>query len=205
MKIQRHPLLLIVSGPAGSGKTTLCDRMCAEVSGVERVVTSTTREPREGELDTVDYYFFDRDTFEKKVSAGDFYEHAKVHTNYYGTLKSEIQDKFAKGIDLLLNIDVQGAASFRQAAQEDPQLAERLITVFVMATEESELRSRLATRGTDDEAEINRRMLSAQKEMQEWSDYDYVIDSLTRDEDFDRLRCIYQAEKLRTERNTLSQ
>lgn len=203
MIIESQPLLLIVSGPAGSGKTTLCERMCSEVTGVQRVVTSTTRAPREGEVDREDYYFFDHATFEKKVAAGDFYEHAKVHTNYYGTLKSEIAEKFAQGIDLMLNIDVQGAASFRQSAELDPKMAERLVTVFVAATDEKELRRRLAARGTDDEAEIDRRMFSAQKEMKEWSDYDYVIDSRTRQEDFSRLLNIYYAEKLRTVRHRL--
>ena len=112
--------LFIVSGPAGSGKTTVCDRMLNEVSGVQRVVTSTTRAPRGGERDTVDYYFFDRPTFEQKIEAGEFYEHARVHNNLYGTLKSEVQGKLASGIDLLLNIDVQGAAQMRETAKAYP-------------------------------------------------------------------------------------
>ncbi len=194
---------MIVSGPAGSGKTTLCERICKELPQVQRVVTSTTRLPREGERNGVDYYFFDLPTFEKKITNHDFYEYARVHTNYYGTLKSEIADKFACNIDLMLNIDVQGAASFRQSTQHDPLLAERLITVFVAVTDENELRRRLNVRGTDSVEEINRRMVSAQKELKEWSDYDYVIDSRTREEDFERLRSIYQAEKHRTIRHRL--
>ena len=116
---ESNGILLIVSGPAGSGKTTVCDRMLAEVSSIQRVVTSTTRPPREGEQH-IDYYFFDHDTFAAKVQAGDFYEHANVHTNRYGTLKSEIHEKLAAGKDLLLNIDVQGAATFAKQARLIP-------------------------------------------------------------------------------------
>ena len=92
--------LFILSGPAGCGKTTLCNRMIAELPQIKRVVTSTTRAPRKGEVDKSDYYFFDQKTFEKKVIAGEFYEYAKVHGNLYGTLKSEVEEKLASGNDL---------------------------------------------------------------------------------------------------------
>lgn len=203
MLIESQPLLMIVSGPAGSGKTTLCTRMCEEISEISRVVTSTTRTPRAGEVEGEDYYFFEKKRFEEKIQAGDFYEYAAVHTRYYGTLKSEIDNKFAKNRDLLLNIDVQGAASFRAARDQDPELAQRLVTVFVTATDLGELRRRLAARGTDDDAEIERRMGTAQEEMKEWCHYDYIIDSRSREEDFVRLLSIYRGEKLRTHRHRL--
>lgn len=187
--------LIIVSGPAGSGKTTVCDRMLAEVPSVERVVTSTTRKPRGGELDTVDYYFFDHDTFNAKIAAGEFYEYAHVHSNLYGTLKREVQDKLASGTDLLLNIDVQGAAQMRETAQQDPLLKGNIITVFIMPPSVEELESRLRGRGTDAEDEVQRRMQVALDEMKQSTHYDHTILSGTRDEDFAALNEIYLAAK----------
>ena len=187
-------ILLIVSGPAGSGKTTVCDRMLAEVEDVQRVVTSTTRPPREGEQHKIDYYFFDHETFEAKVQAGDFYEYANVHTNRYGSLKSEIHEKLAAGTDLLLNIDVQGAATFREAGKTDPHLIGKVITVFIMPPSMEELENRLRDRSTDDEAEIQRRLGVAREEVKQKDLYDQCILSGTRDEDFEALREIYYRE-----------
>lgn len=188
-------LLLIVSGPAGSGKTTVCDRMLAEEPGLQRVVTATTRAPRDGEHDKLDYYFFDHATFDAKVNRGDFYEYAHVHSNRYGTLKSEIQDKLAVGKDLLLNIDVQGAATFREAGRDDPLLKGKVVTVFIMPPSMDELESRLRHRSTDDEAEIQRRLCVARDEMKQRELYDHCILSGTRYEDFEALQRIYREEK----------
>jgi len=188
-------LLIIVSGPAGSGKTTLCYRMLAEMPQVERVVTSTTRPPRNGEVDTVDYYFFDHDTFQAKIAAGEFYEHAHVHSNLYGTLKSEVQDKLSTGSDLLLNIDVQGAAQMRETAQEDPLLQGKVVTVFIMPPTIEELEARLRGRGSDPEDEVQRRMQVALKEIELSEHYDRRILSGSRDQDFTALRTIYEEAK----------
>lgn len=188
-------MLIIVSGPAGSGKTTVCDRMLAEEPGLQRVVTSTTRPPREGERHTVDYYFFDHPTFEAKVAAGEFFEWAHVHTNRYGTLKSEIHDKLSAGTDLLLNIDVQGAATFREAGREDTLLRGKVVTVFIMPPSLEELESRLRHRSTDDESEIQRRLRVAREEIPQRDLYDHCILSGTRYEDFEALREIYRKEK----------
>ena len=193
--IPQTGLLIIVSGPAGSGKTTLCDRMLAEVPALCRVVTSTTRKPREGEKDHVDYYFFDHATFEQKIAAGHFYEYAHVHSNIYGTLKSEVQDKLAAGTDLLLNIDVQGAAQMRQTAQTDELLKGHVVTVFIMPRTLEELEQRLRGRATDAEDEIQRRMQVATAEMQQHELYDHTILSGSRDEDFEALQKIYIDEK----------
>lgn len=188
-------ILLIVSGPAGSGKTTVCERMLAEVPGIQRVVTSTTRPPRTGERDRIDYYFFDHAAFEAKVAAGEFYEHAQVHSNRYGTLKREIQDKLAAGTDLLLNIDVQGAATFRQAGQEDTLLNGKVVTVFILPPSMEELEARLRGRSTDDETEIQRRLQVAREELEQREFYDHQIFSRSRDKDFEALQSIYRKEK----------
>lgn len=185
-------LIIIVSGPAGSGKTTLCERMLAELPKIERVVTSTTRTPRPGEVDAFDYYFFDHDTFKAKIEAGDFYEYAYVHSNLYGTLKSEVQDKLAAGTDLLLNIDVQGAAQMRETAQKDPLLKGNVLTVFIMPPDIGELEARLRGRGTDPEDEVQRRMRVAVEEMRQSLHYDHTILSGSRDEDFAALKTIYE-------------
>jgi len=190
-------LLLIVSGPAGSGKTTVCERILAEEPGIQRVVTTTTRPPREGERHRVDYYFFDRATFDAKVEAGEFYEYASVHSNRYGTLKSEIQDKLAAGADLLLNIDVQGAATFRDAGRDDPLLQGKVVTVFIMPPSMDELESRLRHRSTDEEDEIQRRLRVARDEITQRELYDHCIFSGTRCEDFEALQKIYREEKAR--------
>lgn len=169
--------------------------MLTERPQIERVVTSTTRQPRGGEVDTVDYYFFDHDTFKAKIEAGAFYEYAHVHSNLYGTLKSEVQDKLAAGTDLLLNIDVQGAAQMRETANQDPLLKGNVITVFIMPPSVEELENRLRGRGTDAEDEVQRRMKVALEEMEQSDQYDHTILSASRDEDFAALDAIYQAAK----------
>ena len=190
---QESGFLFIVSGPAGIGKTTVCDQMLKGLPGLERAVTSTTRAPRRGEVDTVDYYFFDHDTFQAKIDAGAFYEHAHVHNQLYGTLKSEVQGKLAIGIDLLLNIDVQGAAQMRETAQNDPLLKGKVITIFIMPPTIEVLAARLRGRGTDAEDEIQRRMAVAVEEIQLSEHYDHKIVSATREEDFAALVAIYES------------
>ena len=129
------------------------------------------------------------------MQAGEFYEHAYVHSNRYGTLKSEVQDKLAQGIDLLLNIDVQGAATFRSVAQEDPLLKGKDVSIFIMPPDVAELERRLRGRGTDAEDEVKRRMRVALEEMKQAELYDHIILSGSRDEDFAALKAIYENAK----------
>ena len=102
------PLLIVLSAPSGGGKTTLCQQLLAARPDMRRAITCTTRAPRPGEEEGVDYYFLDATTFLKRVQAGNFLEHATVHGNSYGTLKSEVVEKLRQGTDVLLNVDVQG-------------------------------------------------------------------------------------------------
>lgn len=190
-------LLLVIAGPAGSGKTTLCERMVRECEGVERVVTSTTRKPRDGEVDGRDYFFFSNEEFDRLVGEGAFLEWARVHDRRYGTLRRVIQEKLSQNIDLCMNIDVQGVDNLRLAAKNDPLLSKRLVTVFVMPPDLDELRERLRSRGQDDEAEIERRMKTARRELQTWEDYDFCIRSTSKDADFSALMEIFRKEKER--------
>lgn len=194
---QRTGLLLIVSGPAGSGKTTVCDRLLEASPELERVVTATTRSPRGTEKDGIDYHFLDASSFEQKANNGDFYEHAEVHGNRYGTLKSAVEDKLLSGINLLLNIDVQGAASFRKTAAADPLLRGHMATIFILPPDMKELERRLRGRGTDAEEEVQRRLKVAKEEIEQAGFYDYVLPSAGKEEDFARLSAIYRSEGMR--------
>lgn len=185
------PVLLVLAGPAGSGKTTLCERLVAEVPGFTRVVTSTTRSPRPGEVNGVHYHFFTPEEFDARIAAGAFLEWAWVHQkNRYGTLASSVLAPLAAGRSLVMNVDVQGVDNFRRAAAADPVLARHLATVFINVPI-PELRVRLDGRG-ESEAEIAHRMQTAERELLEIAKFDHVIHSRDRDTDFAALLAIYR-------------
>src|SRR5215469_13695009 len=141
-----NPLLILISAPSGGGKTTLCERLLMFRPGMSRAITCTTRAPRQGERDGVDYYFLNAESFLKRVQAGNFLEHATVYGNSYGTLKSEVLGRLRQGQDVLLNVDVQGAATIRQKAQEDQELKRALISVFLTPPSVAVLEERLKKR-----------------------------------------------------------
>jgi guanylate kinase len=192
-------LLLVIAGPAGTGKTTLCERIVRESPGMERVITATTRKPREGEVNGRDYYFLSDPEFDRLLVEDAFLEWARVHdqNRRYGTLRRVIAEKLSHNTDLCINIDVQGVISIRRAAAGDPLLAQRLVTVFVMPTDFDEIRARMLERGKDTPEEIERRIETARIEMREWPNYDYCIRSGTKEADFAVLRSIFVAEKNR--------
>lgn len=193
-------VLLLLSGPAGSGKTTLCERIVAERPGVRRVVTCTTRPPRAGERDGADYHFLDDAAFDRALEAGEFLEWARVHTRRYGVLRREILGKLDRGDDLVMNVDVQGAATFRAAAAREPALARRLVTIFILPARLDDMRARLLARGKDGEDEIARRLRTAEGEIESWPSFDYCFTSGTREADYATLEAIYLAEKHRVAR-----
>ena len=191
-------LLIVVSGPAGSGKTTLCSRLTgAYPRAIRRVITCTTRAPRAGEVDGVDYHFLPRSSFEQQVSAGVFLEHATVHGNLYGPRAADVATHLGAGFDALLNVDVQGAATIRAKGAADPLLASALVTVFIRVSDHAELRRRLTGRGTDPADEIDRRVAAAEEEIRHAGSYQHVIESGSREDDFTALQSIYLAEKAR--------
>ena len=185
-------VLLVLAGPAGSGKTTLCNRMVDEVPGFSRVITATTRSPRPGEVDGVDYHFLSAEQFEAKVAAGEFLEWAWVHQkNRYGTLASSVLEPLAEGRSLIINVDVQGVDNFRQAARANPLLALHLATVFIEVPLMI-LRERMEKRGQDNEAEIARRLGTAERELQEAGKFDFKLRSRSKEQDFKALLAIWR-------------
>jgi guanylate kinase len=191
------PLLIVVSAPSGGGKTTLCEQLLLKHPNMTRAVTCTTRAPRKGEADGEDYYFLDATNFLKRVQAGNFLEHATVYGNSYGILKSEVLGKLRQGKDVLLNIDVQGAATVREKAGEDDELKKALVTVFLTTATLEELEARLKKRGQDSPAAIQKRLSVARQEIGQWKHFDYLLISTTIAEDLRRMEAIIEAEKMR--------
>jgi guanylate kinase len=165
-----------------------------------RAITCTTRAPRAVELDGIDYHFLDADSFLKRVEAGHFLEHATVYGNSYGTLKAEVLVRLRQGRDVLLNVDVQGAASIRERAQTDAELKRALISVFLTPGSMTALEGRLRKRGTDAEPVIQKRLSVARQELAQWRHFDYLLISQTIPEDLRRMLAILESEKLRSNR-----
>lgn len=191
-----NPLLIVISAPSGGGKTTLCQQLLVTNPNMSRAVTCTTRAPRPGEKEGIDYYFLDATSFLKRVQAGNFLEHATVFGNSYGTLKAEVLGKLRQGKDVLLNIDVQGAAFVTDRAQEEDELGRSLVTVFLTPPSISILEKRLRKRGTDAEPVIQKRLSVARQEIAQWKNFHYLIISTSIAEDLRRMQCIVEAEKM---------
>ena len=194
------PLLVLISAPSGGGKTTVCNALLEARPEMTRAVTCTTREPRTGEKDGEDYHFLDATSFLKRVQAGNFLEHATVYGHSYGTLKSEVLGKLRLGRDVLLVVDVQGAAAIRANAEIDPELKRALVSVFITPASVNVLEQRLKKRGTDAPAVIQKRLGVARQEIAQWKNFDYLLISGTVKEDLARMLSIIEAEKMRPSR-----
>lgn len=195
--IHQLGLLLLISAPSGGGKTTVCEGVLARNPNTVRAITCTTRPARPGEQNGVDYYFLDAADFLKRVQAGNFLEHATVYGNSYGTLKSEVLNKLRQGKDVLLSVDVQGAATIRSRAEEDPELRHALVTVFLAPPSLSALEERLHKRNTETAASIHKRLSVARHEIAQWKNFEYLIISDSIESDLERMQTIITAEKLR--------
>ncbi len=194
------PLLVLISAPSGGGKTTLCHQLLSARRQMARAVTCTTRAPRENERDGVDYYFLDAASFLKRVQAGNFLEHATVYGNSYGILKAEVLGKLRQGKDVLLTVDVQGAATIRERAEEDAELKRALVSVFLTPPSLAVLEERLRKRGTDSAAIISKRLSVARQEIAQWKNFDYLLISTSITEDLRRMLAVIEAEKMRPAR-----
>ncbi len=162
-------LVAVVSGPSGVGKTTVIARLLQR-PGFARSITATTRAPRGGETDGVDYLFLSRPDFEAGIAAGRFLEHAVVHGNLYGTPRDAVEAVLARGDVCVLNIDVQGAESFRRSGLP-------VATVFLLPPSMEELERRLGRRGTESEGEMQRRLDMARAEMKEVGRFDLAVEN----------------------------
>lgn len=185
-------VLLILAGPAGVGKSTLCDRLVREVPGFERVITTTTRPPRPNEVNGRDYHFFSEEEFDRRLAAGDFLEWARIHQRQRsGVLKSSVVDRLPH-TNLVMNVDVQGVRNIRSAARDLPLLRGRIVTVFVAPDSIEVLRERMLGRGPIAEEELRRRLQSAEFEIAERNSYDYVIHSGSKEQDYRALLAYWE-------------
>ena len=188
----RRGILFVLSAPSGAGKSTIRENLRPKGDFVYSV-SCTTRAARPGEVDGEDYHFISADEFRARAAAGEFLEWADVHGNFYGTLRAPVNACLRGGTDVLVDIDVQGAATIR--ADPNPGIADALADVFVMPPSLGELRRRLLKRGTETEAQIERRLQNAVGEMERWREYRYVIISGTMEEDLQKFRAIMKAER----------
>jgi guanylate kinase len=186
----RRPTVVVVSAPSGAGKTTILARVLRDLGGIRFSVSHTTRAPRGAERDGVEYHFVDRAAFERLRDEGGLLEWAEVHGNLYGTGVAEIERASAARIDILLDLDVQGAAQVRRRIPE-------AVMVFILPPSYEVLEHRLRGRGQDDEATIGRRLAAAGREIDAFEQYDYAIVNDDLDACVEELKSIVRAARCR--------
>ncbi len=195
-RIERRGLLLVLSSPSGAGKTTLSRRLLERDPSISMSVSVTTRTPRPGEKDGVDYHFIDRRRFNAMVEAGELIEWAEVFSNGYGTPKAPVEAAIAQGRDMLFDIDWQGTQQLSQALEDD------LVRVFILPPSAESLRERLLTRAQDSPTVVAKRMAAAEQEISHWPEYDYVIVNDDLDTSDRAIDAILAAERLKRKRRT---
>jgi guanylate kinase len=199
LKFTRHGILFVISAPSGAGKTTV-------VQGLKKTgnffysVSCTTRAPRTDEIDGMHYHFLSHADFLAKLEAGDFLERAQVHGDYYGTLREPVLSNLKNGVDVLIDIDTQGAATIRKC--DDSIIRQALADIFIMPPDIEELRRRLMKRATETAQQIESRLATAMREMELWRDYRYTIVSGSVEEDLKNVRNIMFAETFLSRRLT---
>jgi len=196
-QFSRRGILFVISAPSGAGKTTLVEAL-RQNPNLFYSVSCTTRAPRSGEINGEHYQFFSDADFHARLKAGDFLEHAQVHGDFYGTLREPVVKNLNNGIDVLIDIDTQGAATIRNS--DDSMIREVLSDVFIMPPDLDELRRRLRKRGTETEEQIKRRLETAVREMELWRDYRYTLISGSVEEDLEKFRHIMAAESFLSRR-----
>lgn len=192
------PMIFIVSAPSGAGKTTLCDKLQAEFKSLHYAITATTRPAREGEIDGKSYYFMKPEEFERKLKEGEFFETAIVHGYRYGSPKTPAIKALQAGKDVLMNLDVQGAATIRDCVNKAPPgdpLHRELIDIFVVPPSLEILKNRLVKRGKDTDDTIARRLKQAEEEISHWQEYKYAVVNDSLAEAYDNMRAIILAER----------
>jgi guanylate kinase len=195
--VHRERLVVVVSAPSGAGKTSLCERVVAELPGLVHAVSFTTRPPRPHERDGRDYYFVDEQTFRRMVDQGEFLEWAKVHGHLYGTARSELEKHLAEGNDVVLDLDTQGAAQLKRIFPQG-------VFIFIVPPDLKMLEERLRRRETDSEEEIRRRLKKALDEIRHYKEYQYVIVNDILERAAAEMKAIITAERCRSFRRDLS-
>jgi guanylate kinase len=196
-QFSRHGILFVISAPSGAGKTTLVEAL-RQTANLFYSVSCTTRAPRSGEIDGEHYQFLSTADFRARLEAGDFLEHAQVHGDFYGTLRDPVLTNLKNGIDVLIDIDTQGAATIRNC--DDAMIRQALTDIFIMPPDVDELRRRLTKRGTETAEQIDSRLATAVREMELWRDYRYTVISGSVQEDLEKFRHIMAAESFLSRR-----
>ena len=190
-KIKKEGVLLVISSPSGTGKTTICKKLLEYDKNIHLSVSVTTRKKRKNEVEGIDYYFKSKKDFLNLKSQNSFIENALVFENYYGTLKSEVLEQLENGIDVLIDIDWQGTRQITQAMKGN------LIKIFLLPPSIEELKKRLSKRNSDSVREIDFRMSKALKEIKHFDEYDYVLVNDNLENTFQKIIKIIEAERLK--------
>jgi guanylate kinase len=192
--IARRGMMLVLSSPSGAGKTAISRALLDSDDNLTMSVSVTTRTMRPGEKEGRDYYFVDPTDFNLMVNRRELLEHAKVFDNYYGTPRGPVEDALSSGLDVIFDIDWQGAQQLRESAQDD------LVSVFILPPSHDELDRRLHTRAQDSEEVIAQRMAKASDEMSHFPEYDYIVVNRDLEESVARVQAIVSAERSRRRR-----
>lgn len=196
VEIHRRGIMFVLSSPSGAGKSTLARSMLASDDNLSMSVSATTRPPRAGEVDGVDYHFMSQDEFGLLLNRDAFIEHAKVFDNYYGTPSEPVEEALDAGRDVLFDIDWQGAQQLSEAGGED------LVKVFILPPSKQELETRLKKRASDTAEVVAGRMAKANDEISHWAEYDYIIVNRDLEDAKVQVRAILDAERLKRKRQT---
>ena len=188
MRLKKHGSLIVVSGPSGVGKDTVCNELLKRNKNIYLSISMTSREPRGKEKEGEDYFFVTKDQFKKNIVKNNFLEYATVHGNYYGTPKKTVLEKLEKGIDVLLIIDIQGALKIKKKYK-------RGIFIFIMPPNMRELKNRLIARGTETKEKVINRFKTAYKEINAITKYNYVVVNDEIDIAVNKVEAILLAEK----------
>lgn len=187
-------LLIVISGPSGVGKDTICNKLTEKMKDIKISVSMTSRKPRPKEKNAVDYYFVTKEEFEERIQKNEFLEYAIVHNEqYYGTPKDKIEEYINKGINVILNIDIQGALKIKE-------IVEDALFIFIMPPNMETLKKRLTDRNTESKEHIMERFKTAYKELNEFKKYNYVVVNDKIEDAVDKVRSIIIAEKCRVDR-----
>lgn len=188
--VKKKGLLIVISGPSGAGKGTICKKLVEKHENINLSVSATTRKPREGEIEGVSYYYKSKSEFENMIDNDEFLEFAKIYENYYGTPKKTIFDEINKGNDVILEIEMQGAMQIKKSYPE-------AVFVFILPPSLSELKSRIVGRGTETNVQIEMRFNSAYNEIKLVGEYDYFVFNNVVEKSVEDIEKIIMSEKMK--------